>query len=71
MEGGHDVPISKIVSRYYRSLQNSRIVGVLADRFYVYDNSIDGADPKILFRLGDGKLIKNTKKIYLNGLCKY
>ena len=62
MEGGHDVPISKIVSRYYKSLQNSRIVGVLADRFYVYDNSIDGADPKILFRLGDGKLIKKYEE---------
>ena len=62
MEGGHDVPISKIVSRYYKSLLNSRIVGVLADRFYLYDNSIDGEDPKILFRLSEGKLIKRYEE---------
>ena len=62
MEGGHDVPISKIVSRYYKSVHNSRIVGVLADRFYVYDNSTDGADPNILFRLNDGKLIKKYEE---------
>ena len=58
MEGGHDVPITKIVSRYYKSISNCEIVAMLADRLYVYDNSIDGADAKPLFRLSKGVLGK-------------
>lgn len=58
MEGGHDVPIPKIVSRYYKSISNCEIVGRIADRLYVYDNSIDGADAKPLFRLSNGALGK-------------
>lgn len=58
LEGGHDVPITKIVSRYTKSMLQARIAGILSDRFYVYDNSVEDADPKILFRLSDGKLVK-------------
>jgi predicted ABC-type ATPase len=38
MEGGHDVPISKIISRYTRSLAACSVVAELADRAYLYDN---------------------------------
>ena len=62
LEGGHDVPITKIVSRYTKSMLQARIAGILSDRFYVYDNSIEDADPKILFRLSDGKLVKKYEK---------
>lgn len=58
MEGGHDVPISKIISRYYKSILNCEIISRLVDRLYVYDNSIDGADAKPLFRLSNGVLGK-------------
>ena len=58
MEGGHDVPITKIVSRYYKSISNCEIVARIADRLYVYDNSIDGLDAKPLFRLNNGSLGK-------------
>ena len=58
MEGGHDVPITKIISRYYKSISNCEIVARIADRLYVYDNSTDGAEAKPLFRLNNGSLGK-------------
>lgn len=58
MEGGHDVPITKIISRYDKSIANSCVVSEFADRTYVYDNSIDNEDARLLFRLKEGKLAK-------------
>ncbi len=58
MEGGHDVPITKIISRYNKSIQNCKIVASIIDRLYVYDNSIDDVDARPLFRLSDGVLAK-------------
>lgn len=58
MEGGHDVPIPKIVSRYYKSIENCKTIAPIADRLYVYDNSVNGQDAKILFRLTSGSLAK-------------
>lgn len=58
MEGGHDVPITKIISRYNKSIQNCRTVSSIVDRLYVYDNSIDDADAHPLFRLTNGDLAK-------------
>lgn len=58
MEGGHDVPISKIISRYSRSIANCKIALRLADRTYIYDNSIDNEEVKILCRLSNGELVK-------------
>ena len=58
MEGGHDVPITKIISRYNKSIQNCKTVSSIVDRLYVYDNSIDDADALPLFRLYDGAVAK-------------
>ena len=58
MEGGHDVPISKIISRYNKSIIRGNIVSRFADRAYIYDNSVDNAEARLLFRLSGGKLIK-------------
>mgnify|MGYP005605994653 FL=1 len=58
MEGGHDVPITKIVSRYNKSIENCKTVAPVVDRLYVYDNSVDGQDAKIQFRLTNGELVK-------------
>ena len=58
MTGGHDVPIPKIISRYYKSIDNcSRLVQTV-DRLYVYDNSVENVFPQLLFRTVDGKLVK-------------
>lgn len=59
MDGGHDVPIPKIIARYYRSIANCVPAIAIADRGYVYDNSIDDQDPRILFRTRDGKIFKS------------
>lgn len=58
MEGGHDVPIPKIISRYNRSIVNCRIASRFVDRTYVYDNSVENAEAQLLFRMVDGKLFK-------------
>lgn len=58
MKGGHDVPIPKIISRYYKSIENCHTVSRVVDRLYVCDNSVDGEDARLLFRLVDGELKK-------------
>ncbi len=58
LEGGHDVPISKIISRYQKSILNCKRVVAIADRVYVYDNSVDDAEARLLFRMTDGQLFK-------------
>jgi predicted ABC-type ATPase len=58
MEGGHDVPITKIISRYKKSIANGVVLSSFVDRMYVYDNSVDDVDAKLLFRLSNGQLIK-------------
>lgn len=58
MKGGHDVPIAKIISRYAKSIINCGIASQYADRTYVYDNSTDGVETQLLFRMTDGKVFK-------------
>jgi predicted ABC-type ATPase len=58
MEGGHDVPITKIISRYSKSIANCCVVAKIVDRAYLYDNSVDFAEPKLLFRVIDGVITK-------------
>lgn len=58
MEGGHDVPIPKIISRYNRSVVNCRIASQIADRTYLYDNSVEDNEAQLLFRMVGGKLFK-------------
>lgn len=58
LNGGHDVPISKIITRYYKSIYNICTVAKYADRVYFYDNTQNGEAAKILFRIADGKIAK-------------
>lgn len=58
MEGGHDVPITKIISRYSKSILNCSILESIVDRLYVYDNSRDGEEATLLFRKSKGVLVK-------------
>ena len=60
LNGGHEVPISKIVSRYYKSLLNIGKVIPLVDKVYVYDNSVEDQMPKLLYRTVDGQLFKKS-----------
>ncbi len=58
MEGGHDVPIQKIISRYMKAIVNAEKVARFADRVYFYDNSIDDQNAQLMFRTIDGNLAK-------------
>ena len=58
MEGGHDVPIQKIISRYEKALVNAIRVARFVDRAYFYDNSIDNQNAQLLFRTSDGNFTK-------------
>jgi predicted ABC-type ATPase len=63
MEGGHDVPISKIISRYTKSIHNCCVVSKFVDRLYIYDNSIEYSPATLLFRANNGKLEKKYAEI--------
>jgi len=58
MEGGHDVPIQKIISRYEKTIVNAVKVMRFADRAYFYDNSIDNQNAQLLFRTTEGHFAK-------------
>ena len=58
MKGGHDVPITKIISRYQKSLSRCRYLATKVQRTYLYDNSIEDTDAKLLVRFADGCIVK-------------
>lgn len=58
LNGGHEVPISKVVDRYFKSLQNAQSAIKFVDRAYVYDNSVEDRLPLLLYRTANGKIVK-------------
>ncbi|MDZ4186465.1 MAG: zeta toxin family protein [Desulfuromonadales bacterium] len=58
MDGGHTVPIEKIITRFYRSVANGAVAMSMVDRGYCYDNSVDDRDPRKLFRTRNGEIVK-------------
>lgn len=58
MQGGHDVPIPKIIGRYYKSIANCAAVAREVDRLYLYDNSVDGADAALVLRASRDGIVK-------------
>lgn len=63
IKGGHDVPITKIVSRYQKSISNCKYLSKIVHRAYLYDNSKDGEEASILIRLANGKIVKRYTDI--------
>ena len=62
-DGGHAVPIEKIVSRYAKSLTNALLVARFAERAYFYDNSTEVAPGDVpvwnpVFRTKCGLLVE-------------
>lgn len=55
-------PSKKIISRYFKSIGNCKLAASLADRTYVYDNSKDGVEAQLLFRMTEGKIFKEYVK---------
>jgi predicted ABC-type ATPase len=62
MSGGHTVPIEKILSRYERSMANLTAAIALADRVYIYDNSVDDVEATLCARTEGGRL----RKVYVD-----
>lgn len=58
LDGGHEVPISKVFSRYYKSLALAAQAIQFVDRAYVYDNSRNNELPQLLYRTYEGSLYK-------------
>ena len=58
LNGGHEVPISKIFSRYYKSLTFAAQAIRFVDRAYVYDNSRENELPQLLYRTSEGSVFK-------------
>jgi predicted ABC-type ATPase len=59
LEGGHEVPMGKIVSRFAKSIAQCAAIVRVVDRAYVYDNSVDRRKPSLLFRAVNGNLINS------------
>jgi predicted ABC-type ATPase len=60
LAGGHSVPIEKILSRHVRAIGNLAPTIALADRVYIYDNSVESVEARLCARTQDGLL----RKIY-------
>jgi predicted ABC-type ATPase len=58
MEGGHDVPIPKIIHRFERSLANAMTAASVADRFNLWDNSVEDQSPRRILRVAEGRLAR-------------
>jgi predicted ABC-type ATPase len=58
MEGGHTVPIEKILSRYERSMSNIERLVSISDRTYIYDNTLNEENAHLVARYSDGALQK-------------
>jgi predicted ABC-type ATPase len=56
LEGGHEVPIRKIIDRWARSIANAATIAPDVDRFYLYDNSVDDREAQLVVRAADGRL---------------
>jgi len=64
MEGGHNVPIPRIISRYSRSISNCAVAAAFVDRSYICDNSVEGRVPELLLRTVKGRIAKISREIH-------
>lgn len=72
MHGGHTVPIDKVVNRYFRSLANIVSAVRIADRVYLYDNSVDNRAAFLYARTVDRQFIKvysETMPLWIKEIC--
>ena len=58
LNGGPEVPISKVIRRYYKSLALAAQAISFVDRAYIYDNSRNNELPRLQYRTSNGILCK-------------
>jgi predicted ABC-type ATPase len=56
LEGGHEVPIRKILDRWSRSITSCATVASEIDRLYLYDNSVDDREAQLVLRAMGGRV---------------
>ncbi|MBN8505623.1 MAG: zeta toxin family protein [Burkholderiales bacterium] len=54
MEGGHEVPVGKRVSRYVGAVSQAITIASMVDRFYLFDNSINEQPARRILRATRG-----------------
>ncbi len=59
---GHDVPESKIRSRYYRSMEQMFEASLVADTTYFFDNSTGNKEPKMIARVEKTGVIPSVER---------
>ena len=62
-EGGHDVPVDKIVARYNRGIANLQRALPIVDRAYVFDNSRENMSATRWVRTRDGGIARVTEGV--------
>lgn len=58
--GGHPVPPSKVRGRYDRNGPVIRSAVLRADHGFVFDNSVDGAPPRLMITFQAGKVVQHA-----------
>lgn len=58
--GGHPVPEANIRGRYDRNGPLIRQAALIADQAFVFDNSVDGAPPRLLIVFEHGRVVKRA-----------
>lgn len=69
--GGHDVPESKIVSRYYRSLELVGDAVQHTDRAYLFDNSREDGANLWIAEITDGVFVEGRSELIPAWFSKY
>jgi predicted ABC-type ATPase len=62
IQGGHTVPLEKILSRYTKAMANLAAAIAIADRVYIYDNSLENTEAALCVRVVDAQI----RKVYQN-----
>lgn len=58
LQGGHEVPIRKILDRWSRSIANCATVATSVHRLYLYDNSVDDREAQLVVRATNGTVAR-------------
>lgn len=63
IEGGHDVPSEKIISRYYKTMELLIEAIKLVDKAYIFDNSY--SEPKLFAQIENNEVVINDGIDYI------
>jgi predicted ABC-type ATPase len=61
IEGGHEVPIRKILDRWSRSIANCAALVSNVHRLYLYDNSVNDREAQLILRATEGQVVRRYR----------